>query len=140
MNQELFNNMIKDVEDSGLELGKEGLMRKQTKELGLQYIDMMYDRYNAIHDPSNEKNDLGNAKKKKKPLRLVDKYLSNFWAIVPIQMIFPNALILHVMREPMDCLFSAFKVSISFLYYWIVKRRILYQCHCLILFFSLIYF
>ena len=37
------------------------------------------------------------------PKRFVDKMLTNYMNIGFIHMLFPNALILHVAREPMDC-------------------------------------
>jgi len=43
------------------------------------------------------------------PKRLVDKMLTNYYNVGFIQMLYPKALILHVVREPMDTVFSAFK-------------------------------
>ena len=43
------------------------------------------------------------------PQRFVDKMLTNYMNVGFIHMLFPNALILHVIREPMDSVFSAFK-------------------------------
>lgn len=43
------------------------------------------------------------------PKRFVDKMLNNYYNIGFIHMLFPNALILHVVREPMDTIFSAYK-------------------------------
>jgi len=43
------------------------------------------------------------------PQRFVDKMLTNYLNVGFIHMIFPNALILHVARNPMDTLFSAYK-------------------------------
>lgn len=44
-----------------------------------------------------------------KPLRFSDKMLTNYMNVGFIHLLFPNALILHVAREPMDTIFSAFK-------------------------------
>ena len=43
------------------------------------------------------------------PQRFVDKMLNNYYNIGFIHMLFPRALILHVIREPMDTIFSAYK-------------------------------
>mmetsp|Transcript_2786 Transcript_2786/g.7652 ORF Transcript_2786/g.7652 Transcript_2786/m.7652 type:complete len:709 (-) Transcript_2786:299-2425(-) len=43
------------------------------------------------------------------PLRFADKMLTNYYNVGFIHMLFPNALILHVVREPMDTVFSAYK-------------------------------
>ena len=46
---------------------------------------------------------------KLKPVRFSDKMLTNYMNVGFIHLLFPNALILHVAREPMDTIFSAFK-------------------------------
>jgi tetratricopeptide (TPR) repeat protein len=43
------------------------------------------------------------------PQRFADKMLSNYFNVGFIHLLFPEALILHVVREPMDTIFSAFK-------------------------------
>lgn len=43
------------------------------------------------------------------PERFADKMLTNYFNVGFIHMLFPNALILHVARDPMDTVFSAFK-------------------------------
>ena len=48
-------------------------------------------------------------KRKDRPKRFVDKMLTNYFNIGFIHMLYPKALILHVMREPMDTIFSSFK-------------------------------
>lgn len=51
----------------------------------------------------------GGADSEKQPLRFVDKMLTNYFNVGFIHMLFPKALILHVIREPLDTLFSAYK-------------------------------
>lgn len=51
----------------------------------------------------------GDTEARKRPLRLVDKQLTNFNNVGFIHLLFPNAVIFHVTREPMDCLFSIYK-------------------------------
>lgn len=43
------------------------------------------------------------------PQRFADKMLTNYFNVGFIHMLFPNALILHVARNPMDVLWSAYK-------------------------------
>lgn len=43
------------------------------------------------------------------PQRYVDKMLTNYYNLGFIHMIWPNALVLHVVRDPMDTVFSAYK-------------------------------
>eukprot|EP00814_Leptocylindrus_danicus_P011272 CAMPEP_0116015366 /NCGR_PEP_ID=MMETSP0321-20121206/6802_1 /TAXON_ID=163516 /ORGANISM="Leptocylindrus danicus var. danicus, Strain B650" /LENGTH=223 /DNA_ID=CAMNT_0003485139 /DNA_START=147 /DNA_END=815 /DNA_ORIENTATION=- len=45
--------------------------------------------------------------------RLVDKQNINFHFVPYIHLIFPNALILHMVREPMDVLFSAYRLDLN---------------------------
>ena len=45
----------------------------------------------------------------KDPKRFADKMLTNYMNVGFIHMLFPKALILHVAREPMDSVFSAYK-------------------------------
>mmetsp|Transcript_7596 Transcript_7596/g.16488 ORF Transcript_7596/g.16488 Transcript_7596/m.16488 type:complete len:188 (-) Transcript_7596:18-581(-) len=43
------------------------------------------------------------------PKRFVDKMLTNYMNIGFIHMLYPNAIILHVFRNPMDTIFSSYK-------------------------------
>ena len=51
----------------------------------------------------------GDIKAQKRPLRLVDKQLTNIHNVGFLHILFPNAVIFHVSREPMDCIFSNYK-------------------------------
>ena len=55
------------------------------------------------------------------PNRFVDKMLTNYMNVGFIHMLFPNALILHVAREPMDC--GEFFICECG---WMVKNRYVY--------------
>lgn len=48
------------------------------------------------------------SKDRKKILRVVDKMLFNFRNIGFIHLVYPNAVILHTMRDPMDTVFSCY--------------------------------
>lgn len=78
---------------------------KELKTIGLELLDKLYEQYYKIATSR------GIADTAKKPRRLVDKYLGNFANLGLIHILYPNALILHVMREPMDTIFSCHKVS-----------------------------
>jgi len=52
---------------------------------------------------------VSNVDKDYTPEKMVDKMLTNYYNVGFIHMLFPNALILHVAREPMDTLLSAYK-------------------------------
>jgi hypothetical protein len=63
------------------------------------------------HNNNNNSEHESDASKSKivKPKRLVDKMLTNYVNVGFIHLLFPNALILHIIRDPMDTLFSCFK-------------------------------
>jgi Sulfotransferase family len=58
---------------------------------------------------SSTKEQQGEQVDEEKPRRFVDKMLTNYFNIGFIHMLYPKALILHVVREPMDTIFSAYK-------------------------------
>lgn len=84
-----------------------------------EVIDSQYDAAAASDDSDSEGGEEGAAAKKaqkkkkkrrrKEPKRFVDKMLTNYMNVGFIHMLFPNSLILHVARNPMDTCFSAFK-------------------------------
>ena len=74
-----------------------------TKRLAEQVVDEMQQRWDRLKANTEEFRD------RPVPLRLVDKMLTNYYNVGFIHMLYPQALILHVMREPMDTLFSAHK-------------------------------
>lgn len=64
---------------------------------------------NNMHDESENNMDKESTVTRPYPTRFADKMLTNYMNVGFIHMLFPNALILHVAREPMDTIFSAFK-------------------------------
>jgi hypothetical protein len=68
----------------------------------------VHERWDKIHSKSAE-NSTKTLDAKGRPRLFVDKMLSNYLNIGFIHLLYPNALILHVAREPMDTLWSAFK-------------------------------
>ena len=76
-----------------------------TRQLAEDVVDGMKRRWEVL-DANTEKSD---DEAREDPKRFVDKMLTNYYNIGFIHMLYPNALILHVAREPMDSLFSAYK-------------------------------
>ena len=68
-------------------------------------VSEMRERWETIEANKSELRD----DERRSPVRFVDKMLTNYMNVGFIHILFPNALILHVAREPMDTIFSAFK-------------------------------
>ena len=79
---------------------------KRQADMVVQEMKEIWEVLDANTAPATE--DEGGAPKTQ-PLRFVDKMLNNYYNIGFIHMLFPKALILHVIREPMDTIFSAYK-------------------------------
>ena len=77
-----------------------------TKELADEVVDEMKERWEILE--GNERRHLVE-EPRDEPKRFVDKMLTNYYNVGFIHMLYPNAVILHVFREPMDTLFSAYK-------------------------------
>ena len=104
--------------------GNLGMLHDVVKELGEDVVADMRKRWEVIDantravDQEEDDNDDGDGdgenelSKDEKPLspkRFTDKMLTNYMNVGFIHLLFPNALILHVAREPMDTIFSAYK-------------------------------
>ena len=74
-----------------------------TRRLADDVVEGMKHRWEILETHTS------NTEKDVEPQRFVDKMLTNYYNIGFIQMLYPNALILHVVREPMDTVFSAYK-------------------------------
>jgi hypothetical protein len=68
---------------------------------------MLY-RWDAVKE-SRKQSDDADDKKNAEPTRLVDKLNTNNRNVGYIHALFPHALILHVVRNPMDSVFSSYK-------------------------------
>ena len=62
-----------------------------------------------MHDEDNSSDDEDTKKERLYPSQFADKMLTNYMNVGFVHLLFPNALILHVARELMDSIFSAFK-------------------------------
>jgi tetratricopeptide (TPR) repeat protein len=82
-------------------------MKKRWEELERAKKEDEDNQADTIHNINDKSNNDG--KERKDPQRFVDKMLTNYNNVGFIHMLYPNALILHVYREPMDTLYSAYK-------------------------------
>ncbi|KAL7547553.1 hypothetical protein ACHAWF_010845 [Thalassiosira exigua] len=94
--------------------GDHSVLQKKVKQLADDVVTDMKARWEVInanlHSEDGEKDENDDSKSKQPyPARFSDKMLTNYYNVGFIHMLFPNALILHVAREPMDSIFSAFK-------------------------------
>ena len=103
----VFNGRLGNIRDQIVEeINKNGSINELTRRLADEVVDEMHKRH-ALVEANTVLAD-GEAPKAK-PERLVDKMLTNYYNVGFIQLLYPNALILHVAREPMDSVFSAYK-------------------------------
>lgn len=101
----VFNGRLGEIRNAIVEASNMGGgdMASVTESLADSVVDEMYRRWSIIDASSND------IPSTTKPKRLADKMLTNYYNVGFIEMLYPNALILHVAREPMDSIFSAFK-------------------------------
>lgn len=104
----VFNGNLEDIRNrivASTMGGDPGSLSVLTEDIAEEVVDEMRKRWQVL-DANTEKS-LG--EHTKDPKRFVDKMLTNYNNVGLIHMIYPNALILHVAREPMDTIFSAYK-------------------------------
>lgn len=87
-------------------LGDPAALASTVEEQADNVVAEMKERWAIIDANTAKSNEVEN---RVEPQRFVDKMLNNYYNIGFIHMLFPNALILHVIREPMDTIFSAYK-------------------------------
>ena len=103
----VFNGRLGGIRDQIVEvINTGGSINELTRRLADEVVDEMQNRYARVEANTEHAVD---ETPKTKPQRLVDKMLTNYYNIGFIQLLYPNALILHVAREPMDSVFSAYK-------------------------------
>jgi tetratricopeptide (TPR) repeat protein len=98
--EDIRNRIVKSTSTGDI-LGVAAL----TEDIAEEVVDEMRARWEVLDANTEQTSD----EKKKTPKRFVDKMLTNYNNVGMIHMIYPNALILHVAREPMDTIFSAYK-------------------------------
>ena len=98
--------------------GDLGVLHETVRRLADEVVRDMKSRWEAIDATTNnnmrdghdqDDDGRGGATRPPYPTRFADKMLTNYMNVGFIHLLFPNALILHVAREPMDTIFSAFK-------------------------------
>jgi hypothetical protein len=102
----VFNGRLDNIRNKIVEvsmLGDTAKLAEVISSLAGGVVDEMRER----HEMALMKE--GREKSPQAPQRFVDKMLTNYYNVGFIHMLFPNALILHVAREPMDTIFSAYK-------------------------------
>lgn len=100
----VFNGRLDDIRNQIVKASNTGGdLTSVTKRLGEEVVEEMERRWKVVDSNTDTDHD------GKQPLRLADKMLTNYYNVGFIEMLYPNALILHVAREPMDSIFSAFK-------------------------------
>lgn len=102
----VFNGRLDEIRNTIVETSVSGgNVGEVAQELADGVVRDMRRRWETIEANNND----GKKSSSRAPLRFVDKMLTNYMNIGFIHLLFPHALILHVAREPMDTLFSAYK-------------------------------
>jgi len=109
----VFNGRLDTIRNEIVKASMSGdtaALYKKVKELADDVVSDMKSRWEVINaNMHDDEDDDEEVSKKKYPTRFADKMLTNYMNVGFIHLLFPNALILHVAREPMDTIFSAFK-------------------------------
>ena len=102
----VFNGRLDDIRNKIVEtsmIGDSNALTSVIESLADGVVDEMKQRWEMVAAAEDR------AAGETDPQRYVDKMLTNYYNVGFIHMLFPNALILHVAREPMDTIFSAYK-------------------------------
>ncbi|KAL3911051.1 MAG: hypothetical protein SGILL_007436 [Bacillariaceae sp.] len=102
----VFNGRLDDIRNKIVEtsmIGDSNALTSVIASLADGVVDEMKQRWEMVASAEDRAAGETNAE------RYVDKMLTNYYNVGFIHMLFPNALILHVAREPMDTIFSAYK-------------------------------
>eukprot|EP00536_Pseudo-nitzschia_multiseries_P006819 jgi/Psemu1/304405/fgenesh1_kg.150_\ len=105
----VFNGRLDQIRNKIVEtslLGDANALTTVIYSLANGVVDEMRDRWKMV--ASGDQN-ASSDDQTTNPKRFTDKMLTNYYNVGFIHMLFPNALILHVVREPMDTIFSAYK-------------------------------
>eukprot|EP01083_Nonionella_stella_P012433 35289_1 len=101
----VFNGMLDQIRNAIIKASMEGdlnAIQRVVQQYAKKVDTTTHTRYMEIQRNSNNQH-------VEDPVRFVDKMLTNVSNVGFIHMLYPNALILHVAREPMDTIFSAYK-------------------------------
>lgn len=103
----VFNGMLPQIRDAIVKAsmaGSSDIVHKTVLKFATEVEEHTEKRWAEIEERENGENF-----KRIKPLRFVDKMLMNYSNVGFIHLLYPNALILHVVREPMDTLYSCYE-------------------------------
>eukprot|EP00934_Nitzschia_sp_Nitz4_P006675 Nitzschia sp. Nitz4//scaffold12_size214221//26702//29169//NITZ4_001481-RA/size214221-augustus-gene-0.2-mRNA-1//1//CDS//3329534963//6665//frame0 len=102
----VFNGQLESIRNKIVEvsvLANPSLLASTIQDLADDVVYEMTERWHMVAAGEDR------ATGQENPTRMVDKMLTNYYNVGFIHLLFPDALILHVARNPMDTLFSAFK-------------------------------
>jgi tetratricopeptide (TPR) repeat protein len=105
----VFNGRLDEIRNKIVQtslLGDEEALTTAISSMADGVVDEMKERW--VNGFSGDRTD-----DQSYPERFADKMLTNYYNVGFIHMLFPQALILHVIREPMDSIFSAYKHEFS---------------------------
>ncbi|KAL9190319.1 hypothetical protein ACHAXT_007530 [Thalassiosira profunda] len=110
----VFNGRLDTIRNeivSASMAGDPRVLHQTVKKLADDVVADMKSRWEVIDANMHNEDEEGGQSKDDQPdpTRFADKMLTNYMNVGFIHLLFPNALILHVAREPMDSVFSAFK-------------------------------
>ncbi|KAL3805641.1 hypothetical protein HJC23_005885 [Cyclotella cryptica] len=114
----VFNGRLDYIRNEIVAASQEGalsILHNTVKKLADDVVADMIERWEIIDansrsvDPDQDEDTETKKEEGEKPIRFADKMLTNYMNVGFIHLLFPNALILHVAREPMDTIFSAYK-------------------------------
>lgn len=107
----VFNGRLDSIRTDIIQASMAGqdALRATVKKLADDVVFDMRKRWEIIDANTHSEEESLEKQKRLDPTRFVDKMLTNYMNVGFIHLLFPNALILHVAREPMDSIFSAFK-------------------------------
>jgi len=108
-------NTIRDNMLKSLKTKDDATIRTSLNEMADEILDMMLYRWDAVKNSRKISADADD-KKSAEPLRLVDKLNTNNRNVGYIHALFPHALIIHVVRNPMDSVFSSYKHDFNVVY------------------------
>jgi len=110
----VFNGRLDHIRNSIVQSSIGGDMielKEVVADLADSVVNDMRERWKKIdaNTSSEGGNQQQSSSSNEEPLRFTDKMLTNYFNVGFIHMLFPNALILHVARNPMDVIWSAYK-------------------------------
>lgn len=108
----VFNGRLDKIRNEIVEasvLGDPSMLASTVEVQADSVVKEMKERWEVIEANTAKSTTEEALRESLRPLRFVDKMLNNYYNIGFIHMLFPKALILHVIREPMDTIFSAYK-------------------------------